>query len=315
MAPIIMVLGGGTGTSYHICKTIKKYFGFVHLIVCDINPKHLVHASVFADEFITVPPIKDINYEKSMYDLFENRNVNVLIPIIDLDLRIFCCDNEWLIKHNILSTGPKRQTFDTLSNKKVMNKYLTEIGITTPHLYSSNEVYPEKDYYIKDIIGFGSLGVYKAKGSMLKNIDETKVIQELLFRPEITVDVFTQSKKVWTLCRERIEIKSGVSTKIRAFSDENIQKTIEQIASSIELPTVSCIQFMTNEKGQWSLTDFNLRPGAGTAMSDAVGFQSLRAALTVWLNMGIKNLLQPPNEDKYVVRAYEEFVADANNSI
>jgi carbamoylphosphate synthase large subunit len=315
MAPTIMVLAGGTGTSYHICKTIKEYYKHVRLVICDINPKHLVHSAVFADECITVPPIGTPGYEESMYTLFREHKVSVLIPIIDLDLRIFCSDNERLLQDGILSTAPTRRTFDTLSNKKTMYDYLRGIGVETPRLYTSEMVDPAEEYYIKDSIGFGSRGAYRAAGNQLRNLEEGKLIQELLFPPEITVDVFVHKGKVFSLCRERIEIKSGVSTKARTFTDKVIQKNLERIAESIELPVVTCVQFMTNNKKEWSLTDFNLRPGAGTAMSALVGFQCVRAALALWLGESIESLLQYPHEQKFIVRAYQEILTNGDNSI
>jgi hypothetical protein len=309
-----MVLSGGTGTSWHICKTIKEYFQYVRLVVCDINPKHLVHSAVFADDFITILPIKNPQYEESMYKLFTQYHVDVLIPIIDYDLRIFCSDNKRLIDMHILSTGPKQSTFDTLSDKRKMNGYLKKIGVSTPKIFSPGELIEDMEYYVKDAIGFGSNGAYCAKGNTIKNIDEIKIIQEKLYNPEVTVDACIHKNKVFTLCRERLEIKSGVSTKVRTFRDETIQKTIEKIALSIELPVITCIQFMTDDQHNWSLTDFNLRAGAGTAMSAKVGFQSLRAAIAIWLNENIESLLQYPAHDMFVTRAYQEIVSGAVDS-
>jgi hypothetical protein len=305
-----MVLGGGTGTAWHICKTIKEYYKFVHLIVCDINPKHLVHSAILADDFIAVLPIADPQYEHFMYELFFQYQVNILIPIIDLDLKIFCCNNKKLIENNIFSTGPNSITFDTLSNKKNMYRYLCEIGITTPRIFDESSINPEREYYIKDIIGFGSRGAYKTFGKTFDTTSHDKIIQEICRPPEITVDVLRYNKKIFIICRERIEIKSGVSTKVRIFYDKEIYKIIEKIACVIELPTVSCIQFMKNNNDAWTLTDFNLRSGAGTAMSAIVGFQCIHAALAIWLDAheNIESLLKYPVGDKYVVRTYQEII-------
>jgi hypothetical protein len=191
-----------------------------------------------------------------------------------------------------------------------MYKFLCEIGVSTPCLFDKGFISPEKEYYVKNIIGFGSRGAYKTLGETLDFTDSEKIIQEICKPPEITVDALIHNKRIFLICRERIEIKSGVSTKVRVFYDETIYKIVEKIALSIELPVVSCIQFMKDEKNIWTLTDFNLRSGAGTAMSAIVGFQCIHAALAVWLNTGenIELLLQYPVKDKYVVRTYQEII-------
>jgi hypothetical protein len=305
-----MVLAGGTGTAWHICKTIREYYKATHLIVCDINQEYLVHSSIFADEFITILPIANQNYEEYMHGLFIRHHINILIPIIDFDLRIFSCDNERLLANNVLSTAPKKYTFDTLSNKKDMNKFLSKIGIRTPDIYSMDSIDLQKEYYVKDIIGFGSRGAYKTSGKNIGAIKSEKLIQEICYQPEVSSDVFVYNDKIFSICRERIEVKSGVCTKARIFYDHGIQEIITKIANVVELPIVSCIQFMKNNAGDWSLTDFNLRPGAGTAMSAATGFQCVHAALIVWMKTheNIECMFEYPNEDKYVVRAYREII-------
>jgi hypothetical protein len=312
-----MVLAGGTGTAWHICKTIKEYYRSIYLIVCDTNPKHLVHSSVFANEFITIPPISSSGYENFMLNLFTEHHITILVPLIDYDLKLFSRDNKKLVAENIFSTAPLNSTFDTLANKINMKEYLKSIDIATPEIFKADSIEPEKEYYIKDIVGFGSRGAYSALGSTLNLIENNKLIQELCFKPEVSADVFVYKKRIFVLCRERIEVKAGVCTKARIFYDDVIRKIIEKIAHNIELPIVSCIQFMKNSNNEWSLTDFNLRPGAGTAMSAAVGFQCVRAALAIWLNNDedVDSLLKYPIGTVYVIRTYQEIITNENNSI
>ena len=314
----IMILSGGTGSAWHIANVVKKFFKNVKLYICDVNPKHLVHSSIMADEYFQIPFIKDSNYENHMYKLFEDTGIDILMPLIDDDVIIFCKDNEILQKLNILSTAPNSNVSDTLTNKKNLNAFLNKIAVDTPRLYSLKDVAKSKEtYFVKDVIGYGSKNSFKETGNKI-DIDENEVIiQEMCQSPEITVDVLKHNDKIYTICRKRIEIKSGVTVKAKVYYDSEIQNIIEKISKHVEFPNVFCVQFMKNKFDKWTLTDFNLRPGAGTAMSSAVGFELIRAALAIWLKEDneelITSLLNYPEKHKYILRAYEEIVIDENN--
>jgi hypothetical protein len=308
---IVMVLAGGTGTAWHICETIRKYFDDIYLIVCDINPKHLVHSAIFADKFMKILPIADSHYETFMYQVFDKYHVDILIPLIDYDINIFSADNDKLLYRNIFSTAPRRSVFATLANKKNMHNFLNHIGIATPDIYNNIDCLDAtKEYIIKESIGYGSRSIKRAKGENILQIEDGKIIQDICFSPEITVDAINNNGDIYALCRERLEVKAGVCTKARVFFDKKIIDILKTISKNIELPTVFCVQFMKDENDNWSLTDFNLRAGAGTAMSDIVKFQVVRAALSIWLKKtdNIDIYLKYQSINRYVVRTYREII-------
>lgn len=306
----ILVTAGGTGTAWHICETIKRYFTSVKLIVCDINPKRLVPSATLADKFIQVNPINSPEYYDSMLQTIKDNNVDILIPLIDYDFLIFPNDNQDLLREGVLSTAPKLNTCNTLSNKTNLNKFLNKIGVATPKIYNINEIDNSMEYIIKKQVGFGSRGVRRVVGSEIQNVLEDEMIQEICHTPEITVDVVREGDCIHTVCRDRIEVKSGVCTKARVFYDEDIQMIMGNIAAHIEIPTLCCVQFMKNIKNEWSLTDFNLRSGAGTALSAAVGFEAVRAAINIYLNTdnNVKDYLSIISHDEFALRVYKEIV-------
>ncbi len=309
----IMILSGGTSTAWHIASVLRKYYSDkMHLIICDINPEYLVHSSVLADTYIQVPPIKAENYYSDMLRYFELHQVDILIPLIDDDITLFASDNIDLQRLDIYSTAPKEKTINALSNKKNLANTLEKIDVTTPKCIKSlNDIEREKKYFKKDVIGCGSKGAEKIKGKdvLEKENWENIVVQEICTPPEITVDVIQNQGEIYIACRERIETKLGVSTKCRVFYDADIHEIIKKIASALELPTIFCVQFMKDSDNNWSLTDFNLRSGGGTAISAATGFEAVRYAAALWLEETADNAwLTLPENDSYVVRTYSEVV-------
>ena len=307
-----LILAGGTATAWHIADVIRRCYGEeLDLLVCDINPPYLVHTSVLADKFIRVPPIREPEYYQTMLKILEAEQIDVMFPLIDDDILLFPADNPDLKRLGVVSAAPPRKTVTALSNKANLQETLSRIGVRTPKVISSlSEIRPDREYFIKDKVGCGSKGAHTVLGKDISSLSGTQILQELCGTPEITVDAVNDGGRIHTVCRERIEIKLGVSTKCRVFFDEEIQKIVEKIAASVELPAVFCIQFMTDPDGRWSLTDFNLRSGGGSAISAAVGFEAVRAAVGILtgLKTDVSECLRRPDTARYVVRTYREVV-------
>lgn len=309
----LMILSGGTSTAWHIADVLKKYYADkIHLIIGDINPPYLVHTSAIADDYVRVKPIKNVDYYSSMIQIFDEKKIDILIPLIDEDIVLFSCDNNDLKMRNILSTTAESRVIRTLGNKAYLSKRLGEIGIRSPRaLHDAAEIRQGETYFLKKAVGCGSQGAQLINSDQALSYIQNDAwsVQEVCTCPEITVDVVYDSGVVYTVCRERMQIKLGVSTKCRVFYDEEIQHIMETIAENIDLPNVFCVQFMKDYDGNWSLIDFNLRSGGGTAISAAVGFEAVRYAAAVWLGEERRTeWLRKPDVDRFVVRTYNEIV-------
>lgn len=310
----VMILSGGTSTAWHIADVLQRHFrSHIFLIICDINPKQLVHTSVFADTYIQVPPICDPAYYDHMIRLISEYHVDLIVPLIDDDIFIFSEDNPDLVRMGVRSTAPCRDVIEALSNKENLENTLHRLGISTPITFKrAEDIDPAATYFTKAVIGCGSRGSKLIDGATaLKFITKGsgQIVQEVCFAPEITVDVVHDSTMVFTACRERIETKLGVSTKCRVYHDDNVQHMMERVVMALKLPTAFCVQFMHNSSGQLSLTDFNLRSGGGTAISAAAGFDMIRFAAAHWLGLPADPAwVSTPVQEHYIVRAYQEII-------
>lgn len=306
----IMILAGGTSTAWHIVNEIEKYYkDIVKVYICDTNPKYLVPSSKKCTKFIKVPNIKDKLYYKTMINILEENKIDILVPLIDFDLEIFSCDNADLKRIGVKSTAPKKDVVKLLSNKYNMSLWLNKIGINTPKVYSIDEISEIEEYILKPKVGFGSRNITKCTGSELNKIyNEDYIIQEVCNSREVTVEIFKNDTLLKTICRERIEVKSGVCTKARIYNDLELHKKIKTIVKNIDFPTSSCIQFMLNSNNEWCVTDINLRLGAGTALVSKIGWQLARASLSIWLETkeDCNSFFCKVNQDRFVVRVFEE---------
>jgi carbamoylphosphate synthase large subunit len=305
----ILILAGGTATAWHLSMMIKSRFekDFI-LCIGDINKKNLIPASTLSDEYYQLPAITDSSYYSYMLELFKTKNIDIIVPLIDSDLALFPNDNTDLLKINVLSTAPVNNVVAISKSKTNMSELLKLNGVIVPELFNQNTIEPQKDYFVKPDAGFGSknTGIFKGK-----DIDFSKkiIVQEILHQPEITVEVFKKEDHLSYICRERLEVKSGVCTKARIFDNEEIGGIINHINTFLKLPLASCIQFMKNKDEQWCLTDFNMRLGAGTALSSAAGFGISSAFLSVLAGQNdFRKYLKKTTDDLFVVRVYNEII-------
>ncbi len=305
----ILILAGGTATAWQLSKLIKKKFS-ENFILCigDINEKCLVPASIFSDYYYQLPNISTSTYYSYMLDLLRKEKIDILVPLIDLDLLQFPSDNKDLFVLNVLSTASSYRMSEIFGTKSKTADFLSVNGILTPKQYYQSDYNKDDNYFVKPNIGFGSRNARVLKGKDIPWEDDV-IVQEILQYPEVTVEVFKNGTELKYICRERLEVKSGVCTKAHFYNDPEIESIIKKIDTISELPIASCIQFMKNKDFKWSLTDFNLRLGAGTALSTAAGFDIASAFLSLLSgeNDYLKYLNDVP-EGRIVLRVYEELV-------
>lgn len=95
---------------------------------------------------------------------------------------------------------------------------------------------------------------------------------------------------------------------MKPMIDGRIMNSISQLVELLPLPRAFCIQFMYHNS-QWEIIDCNLRLGAGTALSTAIGFQLTRAFIASLLGKEITDdLFKVDSSVRSVVRVYDEVV-------
>lgn len=310
----VWITAGGTGSAWHICSVIKKYYkDEVELFVGDINDEQLVASSTLADHFFKVPLVKDEAYPEFMYDKLSSNGIDVIIPLIPWEQDFFSMDNPRFASLGIKSLAAPIATNQIFNDKIKLHDYCSDKGIPTIKIFNKDEINPADTYFIKALSGFGAAGAAMRKGEELteKELDSC-VIQEYCVEPqglnEITVEVFNDDGKLFLCGRRRLENKCGVCTKAEFVETTDVRPYIEQMVGDYEFPLVFNVQFVHHD-GVWKVMDVNLRLAAGTGLSNAVGFQLIRALFNKLLGKEFdETLLSVDSTVKTVIRVYEEVV-------
>lgn len=316
----LWVTAGGTGSAWHIASIAKKYYADkITLYISDINEAKLVASSTLADFFFQVPLVKEAGYAEYMYRLLKEHQIDVIIPLIPWEQRFFAPDLPAFASLGIKSIAPVGVTDNLLNDKNNLYRFCVSHEIPIIRQYEKEELEAEQIYFCKPAEGFGAMDARKMSGREILErcgtdaMDwERMVVQEYCEEDgivrEVTVEAFWDQKKLRTICRRRLESKGGVCTKAEVLKLPETDAVIKKMTDLLELPMVFNIQFV-HYHDCWKVMDVNLRLAAGTGLSNAAGFQLIRALLAALLGEPVEEeWLQVDEGIKTILRVYQEIV-------
>lgn len=316
----LWVTAGGTGSAWHIASIVKEYYANkIELYIGDIHEKELVASSSLADHFFQVPAVKEPGYAECMYRLFKENHIDVLIPLIPWEQIFFAPDLPEFAALGIKSLAPAISADRELNHKGRLYQFCKSHDLPVIRQFTKEEIGPDETYFCKPVDGFGAAGAGKMTGSEIFKESEAgrfdwdgMVVQEYCEEngevEEVTVEAFWAGQQLRTVCRKRLESKSGVCTKAQIMKLPETERVISKITELVELPPVFNVQFV-HHNDQWKIMDVNLRLAAGTGLSNAAGFQLIRALLAMLLGMPIEESWFKTDEGiKTILRVYQEVV-------
>ena len=308
----MLVTAGGTATAWHISQIANEFFnGKIEIHVCDTNKAELVPTVVSTKKVHTVPPVVDKGYSEAVGEIINREGIDCILPLIPEEAYLFAPDSEFVRGRELISSAPLLETTRLLADKENLFYTLDGLGIPTPRIYTLDRVEPDKEYLLKPRLGFGSMGVQVIKGEKIKSADNDIVIQDYCHSKEydeVTVEVYNGKKGLHIFSRRRIATKAGVCVKMEPVDSSVFFPYIKKLVNSVECPVAFNVQFLYDQ-GLWKLFDCNLRLGAGTALSSAIGFQLTRALLAEMIGESSKTEWFDIDENvKTVLRVYKEVV-------
>lgn len=314
----VLVTAGGTAIAWHLGQVARQYFQeSLDMRVCDINEPYLVAVSALGIPSYQVPLSSDPRYLEVLGRIVEREKIEILVPLLPIEIETLGPDSDFVRAHGLATTAPKRSVVQALSDKGRMRRTLSELNIDTPEVYRLSEIDKRAYYCIKPALGFGSAGVTLARGEEILNGSvkfdpETEIIQEDCrsadYR-EVTVEIFNGAGQLRVFARERVAVKAGVCVKTRPVNPAPFTPAVERLTQRFECPRAFNLQFLYHD-GVWKLFDCNLRLGAGSALSTAIGFQLTRAFWADLLRLPVPDdYFQVDRSARSVLRVYQEVVA------
>ncbi len=317
-APRVLLGTAGTGTTWGIAISLRERWGAqVGIVATDMLPEHLVAASSLADCFQQFPAVGDARFLERLMGLIEQERIDTYIPTFDAEIVLAARLRQEGRLEGVRVAAPPLWAAEACLDKQAMGGWLQDAGFAVPlSVPFEPDAWREPGVLVKPRRGVGSVGVERIEDARAwsrwcSRADLAEwLAQELVSGTEVTLDCFRSAAGNGSrvVCRERVEVKSGVCTKARVFEDEQLAKLGLAIGAGLRMTGVYCLQVMRSRERGWLVTDVNPRPGAGTRLSAALGV-NLHAAMFVDLwGRSTDGLLPRLSRERWVVRQYREIV-------
>ena len=312
MKKSILILSCGTNAGWHMVKTLRGSFdGYFRIIGVDTNEAMLVPCAGMLDSFYTVPPSKSVDFVETIEEILKNEHPDYILPSFDFDQNLFYPESDILRRYSVNSLSTPVETLSMYGNKTRMHNALSLRGLPVPKLYSEGDIIDKELYFVKPIHGVGSVGAAIMIGADIRRLNslDNIIIQEVCSLPEITMECFTYQGRFSSVCRERLQTKSGVCTKARVFKSPRLEAIGKRFAEMFKTPMFFNLQFMKSKSEGFVITDVNLRLAGGMGLSCAAGWNEASAIAKVLLGRSINDVMETLPEfipEQYVVRVYDE---------
>ena len=307
-----LITSVGTATAVNLIRYFQD--AGVTVIGTDINEYGYTAGSMLADSFHRVPFARDAEYLSALNQIISSEHADVLIPVNDIEVEVV---SEHIDEIPIACLVPEPDTIRRLKDKFICSSEVSKIGIPVPAILDIDDIGQKR--ILRDRIGVGSKGIrILEEGEPAPAYGpDTKFLQEFMEGDEFTVDVLAdmQGNPVYIVPRHRLEVKSGVATKVRVMEDDQLIRYCRRLLDHFKLPGFSNIQFIRSGENSYWFVEINYRfSGCGSATL-AVAPDYLGSFMRI---MDGENAGQPLNHDvrwnTVVTRYYKEVVYEESNT-
>lgn len=288
MKVLITECGGPAAIS--IIKSFRDFD--ISIELCGIDCNQYAAGFKLCNEFFVCPKGCDESYIRFVQHMVATYKINLIVCAGEHDLYKLS-ENKDLLGCKLFISSP--ETIAICQNKLLFYEKCKE-DFKLPRTFSGAII-------CKPITGSGSKGI--------SIIDDTSILyQEYLPGKEYTVDVFCDedSNMLVAVPRERLEIKSGISTKVKISFDSDLIEQSKKLCRYLRLVGASNIQFREDCTGCRKILEVNPRLAGGSAMSLLCGINFAESYMKIY--SGVKQQHIFPTKDLVVVRYYEELYFD-----
>ena len=255
-------------------------------IAADLDP--LAPALYHADEKALVPRVDDPGYVPALAALVAAHDVQLVVPLTDLDQEIVSAARGALAPALVLAPSP--DVCRTMGDKYLAHRFFEESGIPSPRTWLPDEVPADARYplLVKVREGFGSRHIYRADDPEqlafhLRSTPVESMVQEHCHGEEFSIDVFCDLERrcLNAIPRSMIQSKGGESIKGRSLRDPELIAYGARVAETIGIVGPANVQCFREPDGSLPVTDVNPRFGGAFPLPLAAGSRYPELALAL----------------------------------
>ena len=253
-------------------------------VACDAD--HLAPALYHAHRMALVPRVADPGYVAALAALVAAHDVELVVPLTDLDQEILSRHRDDLAPALVLAPSP--EVCRTMGDKYLAHLFFEEHGIASPRTWLPREVPGDARYplLVKVREGFGSRHIYRAADArelefFLSYTTVDSMVQELCLGEEFSIDVFCdlEGRCLNAIPRTMIQSKGGESIKGMSLKDAELIAHGARVAETIGIVGPANVQCFREPDGSLPVTDVNPRFGGAFPLPLAAGSRYPELAL------------------------------------
>ena len=254
-------------------------------IAADLNP--LAPALYAADRHFLAPRIDDPAYIPSLAAAVAQHNVELIVPLTDLDMTILAEKRDRL---GALVLLPGAEVAERTNDKYLTHLFLQEQGIGSPATWLPGDLPGDLPYplLVKARRGFGSRNIFRAETReeldfFLARTPADSFVQEVCGGEEFSLDVFCDldGRCLNAIPRTMIESKGGESIKGMTIADDELVSLGREVSEALGVVGPATVQCFRAAPGDCKITDVNLRFGGAFPLPLAAGSEYPTLALAL----------------------------------
>jgi carbamoyl-phosphate synthase large subunit len=245
-------------------------------VAADLN--ELAPALYHADHHAIVPPIDDPRYVPSLHELVEQHDVQLIVPLTDLDHLVLAHARGGFRDTLVLVSGA--DAIERCSDKYLAHQFFVDRGIGSPPTWLPHELPDDVPFpvLVKARKGFGSRHIYRASNAeeldlFLRYTPADSMVQQACVGEEFSVDVFCDldARCLNAIPRTMIESKGGESIKGMTIKDDGLIAFGCRVAETLKIVGPGTVQCFREPEGDLWVTDVNPRFGGAFPLPTAAG--------------------------------------------
>jgi carbamoyl-phosphate synthase large subunit len=254
-------------------------------IATDINP--LAPAVHHAERYALVPRVDDPAYVPELRALIAEHDVDLVVPLTDLDHVVLAGAREQLGALLLLS---ELEVVRCVGDKYLAHRLFERRGIASPPTWLPEDVPDDVEFpvLVKAREGFGSRHIYRAHDRaeldfFLRYTTVPSMVQAVCRGEEFSVDVFCDldGRCLNAIPRTMIESKGGESIKGMTIRDWDLIEVGRTVAEALPIWGPANIQCFREPSGRYEVTDVNPRFGGAFPLPLAAGSRYPELALAL----------------------------------
>jgi carbamoyl-phosphate synthase large subunit len=254
----------------------------IDLSLLGTDATELSSALQLCDKGFSVRPITHVNYIKQLLSIVRTNNVKLLIPTVDLDLKLLARNKPKFATAGCCVLVSTPDIVDICQDKRKTFRFLLKNGFDTPVTMSPRYALSKKKLnwpcFLKPWDGYASRGnaIVNNREELLffaKRIPNC-IVQEFIKGTEHTCDVYVDfgMKVRCVVPRKRIEVRAGEVSKGQVIKDPRIMSEAARLVEVLGAgPGVITLQLFLTGDGKIRFIEINPRFGGGAPLSIKAG--------------------------------------------